>query len=99
MADRRRESADVDVANPKSSQGVADQGGFEDEGGSRASGGGLGQGGLAAEGARKRPPSERALMTNQRGRSVEDEAAYDEQADVKPGLPSDRPIRAESEEE
>ncbi len=99
MADRRRESAGPEVGNPHRQEGTADQGGFEDEYGTPATGGGLGEGGLAAEGVLNGAPSERGLMTNRRERAVEDEAAYDELKDVRPGQTRDRPIVVDRDEE
>jgi hypothetical protein len=99
MKKRRRDTADPEVGDPRRAQGVADQGGFEDELGSIQTGGGLGLGGAAAEGARSGAPSEASLMVNARNRPVEDEAGYDELADVRPGLASDRPIRVDVEDE
>ena len=98
MADRRRESADVDVGDPHRQGGLTDQGGFEDLNGTRATGGGLGEGGLAAEGVEKGAPSERGLMINRRARQIEDEAGYDELKDLHPGRTSDRPIVVEKDE-
>ena len=89
MPNIRREGAELD--EDRNDKGLpADQGGFEDEGGGVASGGGLGQGGLAAEGALRGTGSLDKLNgyanpeRNRRGRSIEDEAGFDELHDIKP---------------
>jgi len=99
MAKLKRDSAERDVGNPHRQEGIADQGGFEDELGTVPTGGGLDQGGLAKEGAFSGAPSEAELMVNRRNRPVEDEAAYDEAKDLRPGITNDRPLTVDKAHE
>jgi hypothetical protein len=92
MPSRRFDEAEPDVGNVHRQGGVADQGGFEDQFGEVATGGGLDEAGLAYEGVLNGAPSEANLMVNDRNRRIEDEAGYDEEKDLHPGLYGGRPI-------